>query len=111
MRHAEIWLLEFPEGAGHEYIKQRPVLIIETNSQLRKTNLISIMPFTSRLTNRVNDDILITKNSENKLYRDSLLKVQHILSLDHSRFIKKIGVADEKLLDQVKTYLKKHFGI
>jgi mRNA-degrading endonuclease toxin of MazEF toxin-antitoxin module len=110
MKYGEIWMVSYNDSMGHEYQKDRPSLIIESEGQLDVTNVITIMPCTSR-ENIHPDDIVISKNSSNNLIYDSVLKVHHIESFDKSRFIKKIGVADAEILNLVKQYLKKHFGL
>lgn len=111
MKYGEIWSVVFGGQIGHEYAKDRPVLIIESNQQLNITNVITLMPLTSQIKNRHKNDIVIRKNSKNNLYCDSLIKAHHIQSFDRSRFMKKIGEADKEILDKVKEYLKKHFDI
>ena len=111
MRYAEIWFVNFSESVGHEYKKDRPVLIVQSNRQLGVTNMVTIIPLTSNLKNRRQDDILIQKDSNNRLHFDSLLKVYHMKSFDYSRFIRKIGIASNEIMDSVKLYLRKHFDI
>jgi len=111
MRQGEIWWVKFLNSVGHEYQKERPALIIAADSQLRRSGLATIMPFTSSTNNRIDEDILVSKDSQNKLYYDSILKVHHIQSFDRSRFIKLVGAVGEDIMRQVKSYLKKHFDI
>jgi mRNA-degrading endonuclease toxin of MazEF toxin-antitoxin module len=110
MKYGEIWIVAYNDSMGHEYQKDRPSLIIESNSQLNITNVITIMPCTSK-DKQHKDDIIITKNLANNLLYDSILKVHHVESFDKERFIKKIGIADVEIMGQVKQYLKKHFDI
>ena len=111
MTQREIWLVQYPEGEGHEYQKERPALIVESNRQINKTSIVTVIPFTSKVTNRVKDDILILKDEYNKLFSNSLLKVHHVQSFDKSRLIKRIGMVNENIFDNVKKYLKLHFDI
>ncbi|MCK4554453.1 type II toxin-antitoxin system PemK/MazF family toxin [Candidatus Parcubacteria bacterium] len=111
MKYGEIWSVVFGEKIGHEYTKDRPVLIIESNQQMNITNVITLVPLTSQVKNKHGDDISIKKDNANNLYYDCLIKVHHIQSFDKSRFIKRIGEADEQILNKVKEYLKTHFAI
>ena len=111
IKYGEIWWVDFSGSQGHEFQKIRPVLVIESNKQLSITTIISMMPVTHQKKNQHEDDIFIAKNDKNNLEYDSILKVHHILSYDISRFKKKLGETDEKILSQIKEYLKKHFGI
>ena len=111
MEYGEIWSVVFGDKIGHEYTKDRPVLIIESNRQMNITNVITLVPLTSQVKNKHSDDILIKKDNENNLYYDCLIKVHHIQSFDKSRFIKRIDKADKQVLNRVKEYLKIHFDI
>ena len=110
MKYGEIWQVSYSDSMGHEYQKNRPSLIIESDSQLNITNVITIIPCTSK-NNIQKDDILIVKDKTNNLLYDSVLKVHHIQSFDKARFLNKIGVADKRILERVKEYLKKHFDL
>jgi len=110
MKYGEIWTVVFTGSVGHEFAKDRPALIIESDNQLKIDNVITIMPLTSKNKNFC-DDIIIAKSDLNNLYCDSVLKVHHIQSFDRSRFIRKIGVVENEVMDKIKQYLKKHFGI
>ena len=110
MKESEIWQVNF-SGEGHEYIGRRPAVIIQSDKQLKITSVVSIMPLTSKVTNRQVDDIFVSTSSKNNLFHDSLIKVHHIQSFDKVRFIKKIGDLESEIIMEVKLYLQKHFGI
>jgi len=110
-KQGEIFLVNFNPSFGHEYQGKRPAIIIESEKQIRRTNLVTVVPLTSNLENKMADDILIVKNSDNRLINDSIIKVCNIYSFDYLRFINKIGVVDIKTMQWIKDYLKKHFDI
>ena len=111
VKQGDLYLINFNPSVGHEYQGKRPAIIIQANIQIRKSNLITVMPLTSNIENCLNDDIIVRKNRINRLISDSVIKVYNIISFDYKRLINKIGVADEVILNQVKDYLKKHFGV
>lgn len=111
IQYGEIWLVDFDPSAGHEFQKQRPALVIQTTTQIRKSNVVTVIPFTSNLYGALPDDIVIKKSQKNRLLGDSVLKIYNIVSFDYSRFIKKIGDVDASDSDKVKEYLRAHFGI
>lgn len=111
INQGEIYLVNFDPGLGHEYQGKRPAIIIESDEQIRKTNLITVIPLTSNLENKTLDDILITKNNNNKLISDSIVKVYDICSFDYSRFINKIGNVNAEIMQQLKNYFRKHFSL
>ncbi|MBU0660662.1 type II toxin-antitoxin system PemK/MazF family toxin [Patescibacteria group bacterium] len=111
MKQGEIWLVCFPKGTGHEYFKERPALIVESNSQLHLTSLVTIMPITSNVCVLEDIDFLIQKDAMNNLHRESVIKTGHLTGFDKSRFLKKIGKVDPVILVEVKKYLQIHFDI
>lgn len=112
MKQREIWLIKYPgRNIGHEYKKERPAIIIQSDKQIQKSNVYTVVPFTSNLSNRVSDDILVKEDDENGLYKDSLLKMHHIQTFDQARFMKYIGVIKKDIIEQVKDYLRIHFDL
>ncbi len=111
IKQGELYLVNFNPSAGHEFQGKRPALVIESDVQIKKTNLISIIPLTSNIGNKISDDIFISKDNNNKLISDSIIKVYYICSFDYYRFINKIGKVDEEILEKIKIYLKKHFDL
>lgn len=112
MKYGDIYWVEFSSNSiGHEFRGRRPAAIIQSNAQIRKTNVISIMPLTANPENKMLDDIFIAKDSKNNLFADSVVKVYYIMSFDKSRFVGKIGIVDDHVLEKIKIYLNKHFNL
>lgn len=111
LKYGDIVWTNFDPSVGHEYQDKRPAIVIQSDNQLQKTNVVTVAPLTSVMKNKLTDDLLIIANLTNGLKTDSIVKVYCLTSIDYSRFIKKIGVADADILELVKQYLKKHFGI
>lgn len=105
-----VWT-EFDPSVGHEYQSKRPAIIIQANESLEKSNLITIIPLTSKKDNNMSDDIFVEANVGNNLMMDSVAKVYCISSFDYSRFEKVIGKINEDLIAKIKKYLKKHFDL
>lgn len=111
VRQGEVYWVNFEPSVGHEYKKERPAVVIQSDEQLRKSNLVTVMPLTSRLNSKHPDDILVAKDSENNLYTDSLVKVHAIMSFDRSRFTAIVGRVNAETMRQIKGYIRKHFGV
>ena len=105
-----VWV-EFDPSVGHEYQGKRPAIVIQSDKQLKKTNLVTIIPLTSQKDNATSDDILIEACTENNLMTDSLAKVYCITSFDYIRFEKIIGKINEDVKIKIKNYLKRHFNL
>ncbi|MEA1937227.1 MAG: type II toxin-antitoxin system PemK/MazF family toxin [Patescibacteria group bacterium] len=111
IKQGDLYLINFDPSIGHEYQGKRPALIIQANTQIRKSNLITVMPLTSNCGNCLTDDIVIKKDSANRLISNSVIKVYSIISFDYKRLVNKIGTVDDFTLGKVKSYLQKHFKI
>ncbi len=111
IKFGEIYLVNFNPSVGHEYQGKRPAIVIESNNQIKRTNLVTVLPLTSNLSGKMLDDILVKVNKSNNLYNDSMIKVYSIISFDYSRFIKRIGIVDKQIMVRIKNYLKKHFDL
>ncbi|PIQ78439.1 MAG: type II toxin-antitoxin system PemK/MazF family toxin [Parcubacteria group bacterium CG_4_9_14_0_2_um_filter_41_8] len=107
----EIWLVKFDPSIGHEIQGIRPALVIQSNAQIEKSNLVTVLPLTSNLNNKLVDDIIIKKTSQNRLLHESVIKVYDIISFDYSRLINKIGSVDIEISNKIKEYLRKHFDL
>lgn len=105
-----VWA-DFDPSVGHEYQNIRPTIIIQSNKQLRRSNLATVIAFTSNIKNRHADDVLVRPDKKNNLSCDSVAKVHYIATFDYCRFIKKIGKLDSHDIQKIKKYLKIHFDI
>lgn len=103
---AQIWLVNFDPSFGHEYKKVRPALIIQKNKYIASSSLLAVVPISSQIDKQTELDILIKSNSQNRLMKDSLLKMKQISSFDKGRFIKLIGTVDEATMKLVKKNIK-----
>ena len=111
VKTGELYLVNFSPSTGHEFYGKRPALVIESNDRIQRSNVITVIPLTSNLYNKLPEDITIKSDKANNLISDSVLKVFNIDSFDCTRFIKKIGVVHSKVMRQVKASLRVHFGI
>lgn len=107
----DLFLVDFDPSAGHEYQGMRPALVIESDEQIKKSSLATVVPLTSNLDNKLEDDILVEVDSDNRLKYDSVIKVYDIISFDYSRFVNYIGKIDQDVMNKVKKYLRKHFDL
>src|SRR3990167_5803421 len=101
-RCGQIWLVNFDPSFGHEYKKVRPALIIQNNNYIESSDLLTVIPISSQTTKQTELDILLRKDTQNRLMTDSLLKTKQISSFDKRRFIKLVGFANEETMKKVK---------
>lgn len=109
-RRGQIWLVNFDPSFGHEYKKVRPALIIQNNKYVESGGLLTVIPISSQITKQSELDILLRKDSQNRLMTDSLLKIKQISSFDKRRFIKLVGTVNEeamgRTMDNISIFLK-----
>ena len=112
LQYSDIWFIQCSPSIGHEYKGHRPALIVQQKDLPHEKGLVSVIPMSSYKGKQWRDDILIQPDPmTNRLHVASLIKVQHIQSYDTTRFIRKIGRMDEKVMMEVKKYLSGHFGL
>ena len=80
VKQGDLYFINFNPSVGREYQGKRPALIVQSNIQIKKSNLITVMPLTSNLENCLSDDIIIQKNNTNRLISDSVIKVYNIIN-------------------------------
>ncbi len=107
-QRGQLWLVNFDPSVGHEYQKIRPALVIQQNQYIPLSHLLTVIPLSSQTAKSAALDLLIPKDPENRLMKDSLLKTYQISSFDKSRFIKYIGHLNSMLMIQVDTQIQ-HF--
>jgi mRNA interferase MazF len=105
-QRGQLWLVNFDPSVGHEYQKIRPALVIQQSRYIPLSHLLTVIPLSSQTTKSVACDLLIPKDSQNRLMKDSLLKTFQISSFDKSRFIKYIGYLHTALMKQVDTQIQ-----
>ncbi|MGR3310590.1 MAG: type II toxin-antitoxin system PemK/MazF family toxin [Candidatus Brocadiales bacterium] len=101
-RHGQIWLVNFDPSFGREYKKVRPALIIQNDKYIASSNLLTVIPISSQITKQTELDILLRKDSQNRLITDSLLKTKQISSFDKRRFLKLVGTVNEETTERIK---------
>lgn len=112
LKHGHIYLVEFNPSSGHEFQKMRPAVILSSDELIKRSNLISCVPFTGNTGNLVEgDDILVKKSKQNNLFSDSVLKTQHISTFDKRRVKKYIGELNETSFNSLKHIIARNFNI
>src|SRR3989338_5765066 len=110
LQHGHIYFVEFDPSSGHEFKKIRPAVLISSDALIRRSNLISCVPFTGNTNNIVaTDDVLVKKDVSNKLFADSILKAQHISTFDKNRVKKYVGALDNLTLKNLKNLITRNF--
>ena len=104
IKYGDVLWMQFDPSVGHEFQDKRPALVIQTDIQLIKSNLITVVPLTSNLKNKLSDDIMVEPDGMNNLLSTSIIKVYNIMSCDYQRVDGKIGEISERILYNVGEY-------
>ncbi len=104
-QRGQLWLVNFDPSFGHEYKKIRPALIVQHDRYISTTTLLTVIPLSSQLTKRMVLDVLIPKDAQSRLMKDSLLKTSQISSFDKRRFIKYVGRLNDDVIQHIDTQI------
>lgn len=103
MIQGEIWLVEFADAKGHEQAGTRPVVLLSGET----VNVCIVVPLTSnQLASRFPHTILVEPSSSNGLDAKSVILAFQMRSIDTQRLIKKIGVLEAGIMDELKELIK-----
>ena len=112
MKQSEIWLINLDPTIGSEIRKTRPAVIVNDDS-LRKLPLKIIVPITDwkEKFEIAPWMIKIHPDSLNKLYKTSSADCFQVRSVSQKRFVKKIGLISEEVMNEIKYGLSKVLSI
>lgn len=107
----DIYYIQFDPSVGHEYKGKRPGMVIQEEATSHSSALVTVIPLTTQFKQLLPADVIIEKDSINRLTVDSVIKVRNIQSFDKQRFHFKIGRAGSPVIRRVRGYLRRHFGL
>jgi len=110
IEHGDVFLAEL-KSDGPRQRGYRPIVVVQADVVTEKSNMVTIVPLSSKTGKGFYGDILIEKNSENGLFCDSLAKMTHVQTLAKERMSKKIGTVTTETLGKIKDQLTEHFGL
>ena len=100
-QRGQIWLVNFEPSIGHEYRKVRPALIVQQDDYIKLGSLLTVIPISTQVKKRQELDVYIVKDIENRLFKDSLIKIMQISSFDRQRFFKYIGNLNNDIMSHI----------
>jgi len=108
MKQSEIWLIDLDPTIGAEIQKKRPAIIVNDNS-LGRLPLKVVIPITDWKDHYENAAwmVKIEPDTTNGLSKTSSADCFQIRSLSQERLIKKIGLVDNQILNDIKIALAK----
>jgi len=107
MKKGAIWMVDLPEGQGHEQKGQRPVIVMGSAN-----GLVTIVPLTSNTDKAVfSHTEVIEPAKENGLSTDSVALVFQITSIDKKRLLRRIGEASKEDMKKVDALVVDLLGL
>mgnify|MGYP003564930073 CR=1 FL=1 len=107
IKQYEIWIADLNPQIGTEPGKTRPVLVLQTDllNKIPHPSTI-ICPVTTNV--KKDSEILRVhlKKGTSNLIQDCDIMIDQIRAIDNKRLIKKIGILQNDLIDQVKENIK-----
>jgi len=108
-RRGEIWLVNFNPARGSEQKGMRPALVIQ-NDIGNEVSPITIVAAISTSIKIYPVNVKI-KSLKSGLDRDSVVKLNQILTIDKSRLIKKLGKLDPSKMNEIRSALILSLGL
>ena len=108
-RRGEIWMVNFNPGRGSEQRGLRPALVIQNDigNEVSPVTIVAAISSSIKLY-PINVKI---KSSEGGLDRDSVVKLNQIITIDKSRLVKKLGTLDSSKMRAVNAALLLSLGL
>ena len=111
MKRGEIYFAILNPTVGSEIQKTRPVLIVSDDIANKYSELVTVVPITSQVKKVYNFEVFMDKESSG-LNKDSKAACHQIRTISKLRITgNKVGVLDDKLMNQVEHSLLLHLGI
>ena len=101
-KRGEVWQVNLDPTIGQEIKKKRPVIVISSDiySPIALRIVIPVTTWQDKFINRP-FMVKINKNNLNGLIRDSTGNVLQIRSISTQRFINKLGVISDEIMEQL----------
>jgi len=110
-KRSQIWLVNFDPSFGREYQKVRPALIVQSDEYIEASSLVTVVPISSRISKHTPLDVLIEKDEDNRLAKDSLAKIKQVSSFDKRLFIKYVGTVKTELMKSIDENLRNYLQL
>ena len=105
-RRGDVYLVRFDPAQGAEIKKTRPALIIQNNIGNKHSQTIIAAAVTSKFDGSLYPTEVLIKKPEGGLSTDSVVRLDHIRTLDKGRLIKRLGRLRPTTMQKVDEALK-----
>jgi mRNA interferase MazF len=94
-----------------DYGKPRPALVVQADDLTDVVNSVIICPFSTTIEATVVGRVLVAPTDENGLQKPSILMIEKVTAVHHSRISRVIGTLDEVVMRQVDVSLAIVLGL
>ena len=109
-KRGEIYYVKCNNAVGSEQTKERPCLILQTNTANIFGSTITIAPI-SKTRRKLPTHVWIDRTESNGLKYDSSIKCDQVTTVDSIRLTNQIGVIEDELLPKIDRALYKHLAM
>ncbi len=111
MRRGEVWRVRLPFAPGHRQAGERPAVVIQEDSFNASLPTVLLVPFTgNQAASRFAGTLVVQPDGQNGLTSPSVALVFQLSALDRRDCLRRLGVLDPSMLQQVFTLLDKLMG-
>jgi mRNA interferase MazF len=112
MQRSEIWWATLPPPVGSSPGGRRPVLILQSDRFNRsRISTIVIATITSNLNLASSPGNVLLPAASSGLYRDSVINVSQIATVDRSQLTEYVGTIPEEMMERVEEGVKLVLGL
>jgi mRNA interferase MazF len=106
VRRGEVWRADLSPTRGTEQSGVRPVLIVQTDRANAHSPHTIVVPFTSKIRQRLLPSHVLVPAGEGGLSHDSVTLCEQIRVLDHGRMMGKLGDLTAARMQEVDDALR-----
>jgi mRNA interferase MazF len=106
VKRGEVWLADLSPTRGTEQTGVRPVVIVQTDRANPRSPHPIILPFTTRIRQRVLPSHVLIPAGEGGLTQDSVALGEQIRVIDNDRLIRQLGALSSARMREVDDALR-----
>lgn len=111
VKRGEVWLADLSPTRGTEQAGLRPVVIVQTDRANPHSPHTIVLPFTTRIRQRLLPSHVFVPAGEGGLTQDSVALGEQIRAIDNTRLIRQLGTPSAARLREVDDALRAILGL
>jgi mRNA interferase MazF len=111
INRGDVWLAALDPIVGRELAKTRPVVVISNEMANLRSGASTVVPVTSQRLEKIWPFEVFLPQGAGGLPKDSKAKADQIRTLDHSRFIRRLGRLSPDFVEAVEHAILIHLGM